>query len=68
MDKKTRKAVLNYMRTVAAEHVEPHTGEVNSTLLAEDAAYHFEHPEWLDVSEHEVWDLSVDVAQEYEQG
>lgn len=39
-------------------------GEVNSTLLAESAAEHFDHQEWLDDETHFVWDAAAEVAWE----
>lgn len=65
MDKKTRKAVWEYMRNVVS--IFTYAGEVNCTALAEDASNHFEHPEWLDDTNHVVWDLAVDVGGEHEE-
>lgn len=41
------------------------TGEINATLLAESAAEHFNHREWLDDETHFVWDAAVEVAEGY---
>ena len=43
---------------------DPETGEVSATYLAEEAAEHFGHPEWLDDEAHEVWEAAAVVAQE----
>jgi len=40
-------------------------GEVNCTKLAEEAAKYLDHDEWLDNSMHWIWDVAVDVADEY---
>ena len=37
-------------------------GEVNCTRLAENAAWEFDHDEWLDDETHWVWDLAVDIG------
>jgi len=34
---------------------------LTATHLAEDAAYEFDYPEWLDDETHIVWDLAVKV-------
>ena len=44
-------------------YFEPGTGEVNSTLLAESAAEHFNHHEWLDDETHFVWEAAVEAAE-----
>lgn len=33
----------------------------SATELAENTAYGFDHPEWLDDETHIVWDLAVDI-------
>ena len=41
--------------------------EVNSTLLAEDAAAQFDPSNtWLDDETHVIWDVALEVAEEYE--
>ena len=47
----------------AAGHLDPNTLEINCTSLAEEAANHFGHPDWLDDSQHVVWDLAVDMGE-----
>ena len=37
-------------------------GEINSTLLAESAAEHFNQLAWLEDETHFVWDAAVEVA------
>jgi len=39
-----------------------HCGICNLTRLAEDAAHHAEHDEWLDDPDHWVWEEAVDIA------
>jgi len=59
--------VLSFMREVVAEHIDPLTGEVNMTRLAEDAAWEFEGAEdWLDDPEHWIWEMAAQVAEIYE--
>ena len=41
------------------------TDEINSTLLAESAADHFGHDEWLDDETHFVWDAAFEVVEGY---
>jgi hypothetical protein len=40
-------------------------GEVNCTKLAENAASYLDHDEWLDDETHWIWDVAVDMAEEY---
>jgi len=37
-------------------------GEVNCTKLAEEAAKHLDHDEWLDDETHWIWDMAFEVA------
>jgi hypothetical protein len=39
------------------------TREVNLTALAEAAAHHFDHNEWLDNPDHWVWDAAIDAVE-----
>jgi len=39
-------------------------GEVNYTRLAENAAWHFDHDEWLDDETHWVWDVALEAGEE----
>jgi hypothetical protein len=48
-----------------AQHV-VERGECNATQLAENCAHHFGHDEWLDDSEHAVWDAAQDAAEKYD--
>jgi len=52
--------IKRFMLKVVEDHVDPMTGEVCCTTLAEDAI------DVLGVDGAEVWDLAVDVAMEYE--
>ena len=53
-----------YMSSVIESHIDPKTGEVNLTLLAEDAIENFNY---FGISEYEsaCYDLAVDVAENY---
>lgn len=42
-------------------------GEVNCTKLAEETAKHLDHDEWLDDCTHWIWDLALEVADEYDE-
>ena len=55
-----------YLEEVVADHVDPLTGEVNTTALVEDAAHYYAREDWLDDDQHIVWDLAVDVAEAHE--
>ncbi len=67
MDSATQRAnVRRYLSANTSEHVDPKTGEVNLTLLAESAAQRFDLyeddadatiPEW-------VFDMAVEVAEQ----
>ena len=52
--------VKRFMLKVVEDHVDPMTGEVCCTTLAEDAI------DVLGVEGADVWDLAVDVAEKYE--
>lgn len=58
--------VREYMQQVVTDHVDPLTGEVNRTQLAEDAAYEYASHRWLDDPDHMVFEIAADVAEEYE--
>lgn len=47
----------------AHEHVDPRTGELNHTGLAEAAAVHFDGQRWLYDETHWIWDLPFEVAE-----
>lgn len=46
------------------EFVDPRTGEVNLTRLAEECAFVLNHPDWLDDETHPVWDWAIEAAEE----
>jgi hypothetical protein len=58
--------VKRWMRSHVAEYVDPLTGEVNTTKLAEEAAYEANQSEWLDDSTHPIWDWAIEEAERYE--
>jgi hypothetical protein len=58
--------VKKWMKSMVDDHVDRKTDEVNTTSLAEGAAHEFDHDEWLDDSNHWVWDLSMSVGNDYE--
>lgn len=65
-----RDRVLEFMRLEVMEFVDPRTNEVNTTLLAEEAAYEsgvfsFQQAnDLLDDETHWIWDLAIKVADE----
>jgi hypothetical protein len=54
------------MRSLVADCVDSDTGEVNRTQLAENTAHELGHDEWLDDSDHILWDFAVDIAEAHE--
>ena len=59
----TKNKVRKFMRQELQDRDHPDLwvqGEVNFTRLAENAAWHFGHDEWLDNPDHWVWDLSCE--------
>lgn len=65
----SRVAVKAWMRQNVKDFVDPKTGEVNTTELAESAAQQFDKNDlggWLDDETHWVWDISVEVAESFE--
>lgn len=66
----TQESVRNWMRWALRADlrdregclVAPQTGEANLTRLAEAAAEHFDHDEWLDDPDHWVWDVAIDAS------
>ena len=57
------------MKKMVEDYVDPKTGEVNMTELAEAAASEFDKKDlggWLDDETHWVWDLAQNVADDYE--
>jgi hypothetical protein len=62
--------VRTYMFRNVADHVDPLTGEVNATALAEDAFFHF-HPNPADVDipdDYFLWAEDIATAHEYTTG
>lgn len=57
-----RAAVRSWMRAHARGHVDPETGELNLTGLAEEAAAHFNALSVLDDDTHWIWDLPSEVG------
>ena len=55
-----------YMLTCYEFSRDKQTGEIDCTLLAEDAADYFDSLDWLDDETHVVWDIAFDVATENE--
>lgn len=47
-----------------ADIIEP-DGRPNLTRLAEEAAWHFDHDEWLDDELHFVWEAAIDAADRF---
>lgn len=61
----TKKQVRRFMRMELEDRDHPDLwfdGEINYTRLVENAAWHFDHDEWLDDETHWVWDLAVEIA------
>lgn len=63
----SRTAIRNWMQMNIREHRDPATLEVNCTTLAEAAAQHFDHAEWLGDSTNQVWDLAIQTEQRAKQ-
>ncbi len=59
MTKAEKKNILFQMHRVIMKHVDHKTDEANLTTLAEEVAHFFEHDEWLDDPDHEVWELAI---------
>jgi hypothetical protein len=54
--------MLLYMQSKAGDHLfDGKTGELNTTLLAENAAHAFDHDEWLDDETHYIWEVAFEV-------
>jgi hypothetical protein len=54
------------MHSLVSGCVDSDTREVNRTQLAENTAHALNHDEWLDDSDHILWDFAIDVAEAYE--
>ena len=59
MNEPTTKVLKNYLSS-QAENFRDNFGEVNTTLLAENAADHFDCDFWLDDPDSIVWELAVE--------
>ena len=63
----SKRTVKEYMRSVLKEYTSPWTGEVNTTLLAEDACNEFNGygpaPEYDIPEEYFEWAFEVDEAE-----
>jgi hypothetical protein len=54
------------MRSLVSDCVDSDTNEVNRTQLAENTAHALNHDEWLDDSDHILWDFAIDIAEAHE--
>lgn len=63
-----RREVESWMRRQLheGEYVDKATDEVDFTGLAEGAAGHFEHDEWLYDDHHWVWNAAVNVGGQHD--
>lgn len=62
LDTFNRNAVRSWMRVNKSEHVDPRTGELNATQLAESAAQAFDQNHTggpLDDPDHWIWELAI---------
>lgn len=63
----TPKSAIKFFMLSEGESIrDQQTGEVSPTILAELAADHFDHNEWLDDETNDVWDIAVEVSNEME--
>lgn len=63
MSKKVKKWMIGEVEENAENYFAfPPSREISSTMLAENAAHHFGHDEWLDDPDNGVWFLAADVA------
>jgi len=60
-----RIAIVKYMQHNITDHIDPLTGEVNDTSLAEDACQHFDDYIGDEIPE-KYFDYSLEVAERYE--
>ena len=56
---------IRFIRNNGEEYTVIEHGEINCTLLAESIAHAYDHDEWLDNPEHDVWDISLDLPDAY---
>ena len=59
-----RKRIAKVMHRLIEEDADAYRDD--STGLAEDAAHEMGHDEWLDDSNHIVWEVANEVADEYD--
>jgi hypothetical protein len=59
--------IKTYLRKIVNKHWSGQLGGVNTSTLAEDACNYFKYPEWINDESNVVWDLSLEIAEEYEQ-
>ncbi len=57
------KEIKNFMRKDVENVIS--NGQVDVTLLAENAAHFFNHDEWLDEENHIVWEIAWEIAHEF---
>jgi len=65
--KNTKSTVLSYMWALVLDGQHIDCGEVNHTLLAEDALRHFEPLGLDDGPEADVWDWAAQIAAKYDE-
>jgi len=53
--------IEKFMEENYADFIDPKTGELDFTSLAEHCAQELGHDEWLDDETHFVWDAAVEV-------
>jgi hypothetical protein len=61
----SKAAAKRHMRQIGPESIDPMTGESSATYLAEQTAEAFDKHEWLDDPDHWIWDMAVDVSDEF---
>jgi hypothetical protein len=54
--------IEKYMESIKEYHYDSKLGDYNMTYMAEDAADHFDHDEWLDDETHIVWEAAFNVV------
>jgi hypothetical protein len=67
-EKMTKRAARQWMERNVRDYVDPKTGEVILTELAENCCQHFDCKDEggpLDDSDHWVWDLAAQVATKF---
>lgn len=62
----TRKELTTIGERLAEDLVDQ-SGEVNTTLLAENIAHEAGHDEWLDDETHLVWEVACDIGTHLEE-